>query len=108
MIYILNMANGMNKETNVLVLSLDGLKSLLTTFQETIQKPEQLFNKTAFLVFVGWIFFQALLQVILPAEMASGVELPSKKRLKYPMNAHLAFWVTLGILAIGYPNIQDG
>ena len=56
-------------------------------------------------VIIGWFLFQVLLERILPCEIVLGAPLPdgSGKRLPYRINGHLAFWVTLLVLDIGWP-----
>ena len=53
-------------------------------------------------IFIGWFLFQVLLERCLPGEIAEGTVLPGTKdvKLKYIMNGHLAFWVS--IIAMGH------
>lgn len=53
-------------------------------------------------IFMGWFLFQVLLERYLPGEIAEGTILPGTKdaRLKYTMNGHLAFWIS--IIAMGH------
>lgn len=44
---------------------------------------------------MGWMLFQATMYVLLPGQMVQGVRLRDGSRLKYPMNGHLAFWLSL-------------
>jgi len=53
-------------------------------------------------LFGGWMGFQVLLERLLPAQIVEGVELApagGKGKLKYRINGHLAFWVSLGFAA---------
>jgi len=59
---------------------------------------EKLWNPTAVGMFVGWFSFQILLERALPGE----VVINPSSGLKYKLNGHLAFWVTLALLFIGY------
>ena len=65
------------------------------------------FSWTAVAVVLGWIGFHAALERLLPGEAADGVVLADGTRLKYRMNAHLAFWVSLLMLTHGCPQ-ADG
>lgn len=55
-----------------------------------------------FTVFIGWFLFQFFLERFLPGEIAEGSVLPgtTDTRLKYTMNGHLAFWLSL--IAMGH------
>jgi len=54
-----------------------------------------------------WFVFQVFLQAILPYELVQGVKIQgSQKRLSYRINGHLAFWVTLLIIGVGWPYTQ--
>ena len=55
----------------------------------------RLWSWEAAAVVLGWIVFQAAMYVFLPGEMAEGVRLRNGVRLTYPMNGHLAFWLSL-------------
>ena len=44
---------------------------------------------------LGWLAFQALLQLYLPGPVVEGVTLSTGARLPYKLNGHLAFWVSL-------------
>uniref|UniRef100_A0A7S0NZH8 Delta(14)-sterol reductase n=1 Tax=Calcidiscus leptoporus TaxID=127549 RepID=A0A7S0NZH8_9EUKA len=46
-------------------------------------------------VVFGWSITQALLYVVLPGPKTYGVLLRNGSRLRYPMNGHLAFWLSL-------------
>lgn len=56
-------------------------------------------------VVLSWFGFQVVLERILPVEIVLGAPLPdgSGKRLPYRINGHLAFWVTLLLLNVGWP-----
>ena len=46
---------------------------------------------------------QALLFLWLPGPMVPGAPLQDGSRLTYPMNGHLAFWISLGLACLGRP-----
>ena len=46
-------------------------------------------------VVCAWTALQAAFYLFLPAAIVPGVELRDKTRLRYPMNGHLAFWISL-------------
>lgn len=54
---------------------------------------------------VAWFSFQVLLERFLPCELVEGtpIEGNHNKRLVYRINGHLAFWVTLLCLLVGWP-----
>ena len=68
---------------------------------------EGLASAKAFGVVFAWLAFQAALQVFLPGDVVEGTTLPDGRRLPYLINGHLAFWVSLGVLAVGCP-VYDG
>ena len=54
-------------------------------------------------VVLGWFVLQALLFLVLPGPMVPGAALQDGSRLTYPMNGHLAFWISLGLICLGRP-----
>lgn len=72
--------------------------------------PWSLVSLDAVLVLIGWLLFQVLLERTLPGEKAKGVPLPDKNktRLEYNINGHAAFWVSLLVLAAGFPQLEFG
>lgn len=65
------------------------------------------------LVILSWFGFQVVLERMLPCEIVMGAPLPdgSGKRLPYRINGHLAFWMTLLLLEVGWPRwieLQNG
>ena len=54
-------------------------------------------------VVLGWFVLQALLFLWLPGPMVPGAALQDGSRLTYPMNGHLAFWISLGLACLGLP-----
>jgi len=53
-------------------------------------------------IYTGWFTFQALLERTLPGKVVEGVDLApagGKGRLKYNINGHLAFWVSMAGVA---------
>jgi len=58
----------------------------------------ELWDTEAFFVTIGWIGLHVALERFLPGEVAEGVKLKDGSRLKYPLNGHLAFWISLGIM----------
>eukprot|EP00929_Paragymnodinium_shiwhaense_P113945 TRINITY_DN82260_c0_g1_i1.p1 TRINITY_DN82260_c0_g1~~TRINITY_DN82260_c0_g1_i1.p1 ORF type:complete len:429 (+),score=45.08 TRINITY_DN82260_c0_g1_i1:65-1351(+) len=73
------------------------------TSLSNVQIPplEQFFSMSALLLFVGWFAFQVCLERCLPGDVVKGVVLKTGDRLDYPMNGHLAFWVSLLAVCIG-------
>ena len=64
-------------------------------------------------VILLWFGFQVALERMLPCDLIQGAPLPdgSGKRLSYRINGHLAFWVTLLLLDVAWPQmveIQEG
>ncbi|KAH8070575.1 sterol delta-7 reductase [Aureococcus anophagefferens] len=55
----------------------------------------ELLQPKAFAVVLGWLAFQASLQVALPGDVVEGTKLADGTRLPYLMNGHLAFWPPL-------------
>ena len=57
----------------------------------------------------GWFALQAMLYLQLPGPMVHGVPLKDGKQLAYPMNGHLAFWISLAVASFGWPVLSpDG
>mmetsp|Transcript_14301 Transcript_14301/g.28992 ORF Transcript_14301/g.28992 Transcript_14301/m.28992 type:complete len:456 (-) Transcript_14301:156-1523(-) len=50
---------------------------------------------------LGWFVLQALLFLQLPGPMVPGAVLQDGSRLTYPMNGHLAFWISLAVVCLG-------
>lgn len=66
---------------------------------------------TCAVIILAWFGFQVFLERVLPGEVVMGALLPDGKRLPYRINGHLAFWVTLLLLDVGWPTwveIQHG
>jgi len=63
------------------------------------------------LILLSWFLFQVVLLFALPAEMVPGTVLKDgtnkNTRLLYRINGHLAFWVTMMTLQIGYPSFIE-
>lgn len=66
-------------------------------FQAALAEAQsaQLWSWEAAGVVMGWMLLQATMYVLLPGQMVEGVRLRDGSRLKYPMNGHLAFWLSL-------------
>ena len=62
----------------------------------------------AAVVVLGWFGLQALFYVTLPGPMVEGVKLRDGSRLRYPMNGHLAFWISLAIVCVGGSEFEGG
>jgi len=62
-----------------------------------------LWSWDALWVVLAWIGFQLALAKLLPGETVDGVVLRDGSRLKYTLNGHLAFWVSLLVVAHGWP-----
>jgi delta14-sterol reductase/lamin-B receptor len=56
---------------------------------------DELWDIDAAKVFVGWFAFQVFLERVLPGDVAEGVQLKDGQRLKYRLNGHLAFWISI-------------
>lgn len=58
---------------------------------------------------LAWFLLQVALERILPCDVALGAPLPdgSGRRLSYRVNGHLAFWVTLFLIEVGWPRRID-
>jgi len=52
---------------------------------------------------VGWFMFQVLLERLLPGDICDGTVLRNGEKLKYNVNGHLAFWVSLFVMLHAYP-----
>ena len=59
-------------------------------------------NWNDFVYILLWFLFQAFLAVFLPGQIVEGAPLlKTKERLKYKVNGHLCFWVTMALLSLG-------
>ena len=67
----------------------------------------KLWSWTACAVVFGWTVLHFIAYLVLPGPMAPGVVLRDGKRLRYPMNAHLAFWLCL-VGAYALPHVVKG
>jgi len=58
---------------------------------------------------VAWFLFQVALERFLPCELVKGTPLKdgSGTRLVYRINGHLAFWMTLLVVEVGWPRWQE-
>jgi Delta14-sterol reductase len=56
---------------------------------------------TAVLIWVGWLAFQALLQLCAPGKVAVGTPLPDGTHLRYRMNGWFTWWFTWACLVGG-------
>ena len=52
---------------------------------------------------LAWLGFQLALAALLPGETVEGVVLRDGSRLKYTLNGHLAFWISLLAVLHGWP-----
>ena len=64
----------------------------------TVPSLYMLVDAKAFTVILAWFAWLVFLERVLPGEVAEGVVLENGKRLKYRMNSHLSFWVTIFML----------
>jgi hypothetical protein len=71
---------------------------------KNMQLP-QLWDWTAAAVVFGWAALHFALYVLLPGPRVEGVVLRDGSRLKYPINGHLAFWVSLTACIHGLPQL---
>jgi protein-S-isoprenylcysteine O-methyltransferase Ste14 len=58
-------------------------------------------NITAATIVIGWLAFQALLQIYAPGKQVDGPLLPDGSRLKYKLNGWFSWWSTWTVLAVG-------
>jgi len=71
----------------------------ITTLKNISIPPfEEYFSKTGFLLFIGWFFFQVILERILPGRIVPGVKLENGQQLKYKINGHKSFWVSMLVI----------
>ena len=63
----------------------------------------ELWSWDALWVVLAWMGFQIVLAALLPGDTVDGVLLRDGSRLKYTLNGHLAFWVSLLCVAHGWP-----
>ena len=75
----------------------------LAALRAGLGNTEELFSPWALKVVASWILLQAALERMLPAEVVAGVRLADGSRLRYRMNALLAFWVSVAFLCHAYP-----
>ena len=87
-------------------LNFDSLFSFdwMRFFSELSQAHLQLTSWSLY-VFIGWFLFQVLLERCLPGEITEGTVLPGTKdsKLKYTMNGHLAFWISVLVMGHAIP-----
>jgi protein-S-isoprenylcysteine O-methyltransferase Ste14 len=57
-------------------------------------------TRTAVGIVLGWLAFQALLQIYAPGKWVQGTSLPDGSRLKYKINGWFAWWFTWAAIAI--------
>jgi len=60
---------------------------------------DALWNADAAICVFAWICFHVVLERFLPGDRVPGVELSNGERLIYPLNGHLAFWMSLLVVA---------
>ncbi|KAF6264906.1 sterol reductase [Scenedesmus sp. NREL 46B-D3] len=60
---------------------------------------QPIYTHDAMLAVTGWFGLVLLLHLLLPGQLASGVQLPNKQRLTYKLNALFVFVVTYGTAA---------
>lgn len=84
----------------------DSLRDMFDQFQATKDLDfAGLFSAEAFEICFGWLFFLALLERLIPGEVAKGQPLQppeSDKRLEYKINGHRTFWTSLGAVCFGH------
>ena len=52
-------------------------------------------------IFVGWLVFQAVLQICMPGRWVNGSPQPDGTQLRCKMNGWLSWWLTWAVLAAG-------
>eukprot|EP01041_Mallomonas_annulata_P005642 gene5642-11382_t len=72
-------------------------------------KSSLYFSKDAAFMYLGWMLFHIILERVLPGDVVEGTELPdgSHKKLKYNINGHLQFWLTLVSMFHIIPKFKD-
>eukprot|EP00040_Diaphanoeca_grandis_P025504 m.141328 g.141328 ORF g.141328 m.141328 type:complete len:470 (-) comp30181_c0_seq1:33-1442(-) len=63
--------------------------------------------RDAYVVALAWFAFQASLERLLPGPEVDGVKLKDGTHLKYRLNGHKAFWVTLLVMFYGKPQLDE-
>ena len=72
-------------------------------------KLDTFFNVNAVLYVLGWLVLCVSMERFLFSEIVEGTKLKNGSTLKYRINGHLQFWVTLLIFTHGYPRFgEDG
>ena len=69
--------------------------------------PVRLPSARALVVTAAWFLFQVALERVLPGDVVEGTVLRDGKRLKYNINGHLAFWVSLLVVGHGWAPALD-
>ena len=68
----------------------------------TFPKPEEYWHPHAFLIFIAWFLFQALIYLSPLGETVEGTHLRDGTKLKYKMNGLYAFVISHVLFAVGY------
>lgn len=71
----------------------------VSAFLPTIEQVKACFSLDAFLVYVCWWMFQALLYLVVPGEQKQGVQLRDGTHLMYPINGWRCLLITLATAA---------
>lgn len=80
---------------------LEKLRAYGTNFSNNV--AGQFLSWRAAGILLAWLAFQIGLERFLPGDDVDGVLLKDGSRLKYRMNGHLAFWVSLLVAGFCYP-----
>jgi Delta14-sterol reductase len=83
-----------------LVPLLHSAKAVLSTFFSSV------LTLPAAGIFFSWMALQVVLERLLPAEVVAGVPLADGSKLKYRINGHLVFWVTLLLVGYAFPTLH--
>eukprot|EP00953_Heterococcus_sp_UTEX-ZZ885_P024848 13549-Heterococcus_DN1.PRE.2 len=83
-----------------LVPLLHTAKAVLSTFFSSV------LTLPAAGIFFSWMALQVVLERLLPAEVVAGVPLADGSKLKYRINGHLVFWVTLLLVGYAFPTLH--
>ena len=77
------------------------LSNFAQVFDEAKKLDVRLPKWKPFAAVVAWFLFQVVLERVLPGDVAEGTLLRNGQRLKYNINGHLAFWVSLIFMGHG-------
>lgn len=82
--------------------ALENITGAVTTLANGFNLEDWLTNEAMNIV-LGWFGFQVVLERLLPGTWVDGCPVPPKmtQKLKYKVNGHLAFWVSIASVLLG-------